>query len=68
MSEQRLEVIQVKQLREFPVCAVWCLTAKTVEEVKTWAQKKGARQVWYYEHQIGNLGITAVVRASEVIQ
>ena len=66
MSE--LEITRVQSFREFPVCAVWCLSAKTVDEVKTWAQKKGASRVWYYEHKIGKFGITAVVRASEVIQ
>ena len=59
------EMIKVESTKDFPIGAVIGKRAKSVEEIRTWAEQRQASQVWYYLHKIGHEVYTAVVMMAE---
>ena len=48
-----MEMIEVQDPRDLPNCVVIGFRAKSVEEIRKWAEQRRASQVWYYRHKVG---------------
>ena len=57
-----MTITEVASPKDFPNGAVVGFRAKSVDEIRKWAERRQASQVWYYRHQIGQ-SYTAVVIA-----
>lgn len=45
-----MNMINVKQIRDFPAEPIFAFPANSIEAVKRWAEERKAETVWVYRH------------------